>query len=349
MSNGSKQTSRTSSPDVRHLDWTSTGLTLPDLPHAAWNLIRQVPAGRVTTYGDLARGLGDDRARAARWLGELLNHHRHDADCRCYRVVRSSGEVGLFVSGDPVEKAALLRAEGIDVTSTGMVDLSKRFVEFTGERPLQELKDEQQRLSREVIEQSPSERPRTWGAVDVAYRADGTAYGVYVQVEAASLKVIGQLSLTRPAPFPYIPGYLTWRELPVMLELSRLAKEQGILGDVLFCDGNGRLHPWRAGIAVCLGVVLDHPVIGVGKSLLCGQVNVKEMADGEFRPVMENGEEIGRAIRRTTGSKPIYVSVGNRIDLQTATESAQAAMTTHRLPEPIHIADRLTKSGKRSL
>ena len=89
-------------------------LDLPDLPGALRHLLAQIPAGRVTTYGDLARALGD--VRAARWVGEALaRDHEHTADCACHRVVRSTGEVGLSIDGTTARKARRLKAEGISV------------------------------------------------------------------------------------------------------------------------------------------------------------------------------------------------------------------------------------------
>lgn len=340
-----------------------------DLTAEVLSLLRQIPSGRVTTYGDLARALGDDRTSSARWLGEFLGNSRtpHEGDgaaiwqahlhldgCPCYRVVRSNGEIGLHCSGDPLVKAKLLRNEGVTVSESGRVDLALKFDEFAGSRPLERLKQLQLSLARDCREEPLRETVRTIAAADVAYRADGIACGAYGVFDAESLELLYETTLFRPAPFPYIPGYLTWRELPVILELCEIARQAGQLGDVLLCDGNGRLHPWRAGIAVCLGVSLNHPVIGVGKSLLCGSVDRDRIQPDAPQPVVHEDEVIGQAmIRKLTSkrektAKPIYVSVGHRITLSEATAIVEHCFRSHRIPEPIFQVDAHTKRLRES-
>lgn len=320
--------------------------SLPDLPSAVLELIRQIPVGWVSTYGDLARALGDDKARAARWLGELLKDHPHSPGCHCHRVVRSTGEVGTYISGDPRHKAALLRSEGVRVSDAGIVDMSRRFTDYRSDRPLARLRLRQQQLAARVRREPLEHPPRTVGAVDVAYGADGLARGAYVQLEYPTLYVRHEFTIQHAIEFPYIPGYLTFRELPVMWTLCRQAAEQGFPADVLFVDGNGSLHPWRAGIATCLGVLLDRPVIGVGKSLLCGRVDLAEMAADEERPVTDGGELIGYAMKSMRRSRPVFVSIGNRITFPEAVAVTRSCLRGHRLPEPIHLADKLTKQAK---
>ncbi|WP_437225498.1 endonuclease V [Planctomicrobium sp. SH661] len=322
-------------------------LDLPcvDLAGQVQHLLKQIPAGRVTTYGELARALGDEKTRAARWLGEYLCHHSHLPGCNCHRVVRSTGEVGLHISGVPQTKVRLLRKEGVTVSQTGVVDLSACFRDFTSTRPLELLRNFQKSLGQQVIEAPLPFPPRAFAGVDVAYRQDGTACGAYVLLDARTLYVLDEITLTMPVSFPYIPGYLTYRELPVMLELCQQARAAGKLGDVIFCDGNGRLHPWRAGIATCLGIALDHPVLGVGKSLLCGKVR-PEGADPAAVPVCDGDEVLATAIRVSENSKPVYLSVGNRLTLEDVTRIGRSAFAKHRVPEPIYHADRLTKRSK---
>jgi deoxyribonuclease V len=337
-------------------------------------LLRQIPGGRVTTYGDLARALGDDKARSARWLGEFLQSHPHAQDCPCHRVVRATGEIGLHHTGDPRRKAALLEREGVTVSPVGKADVANRWTQFVGTRPLEQLREFQKLLVAQVREIPLSAPPGTIAGVDVAYRADGTGCGAYVLLDAATLETLAELTLTLPVEFPYIPGYLTFRELPIMLALCRQAAAQGQLADVIFCDGNGRLHPWRAGIAACLGAMLGHPVIGVGKSLLCGRIEPansqgadktkqggrvrcaahgpveRRLAPGAIQlpAIVDAGEIIGRVIQSSPHGKPYYVSVGNYVTLDEAAEIARSAARDHRLPEPIHLADRLTKRLKNS-
>jgi len=319
---------------------------LPDLRSEVLSLLRQIPRGRVTTYGDLARALGDEQARSARWLGEFLKNHPHDPDCACHRVVRATGELGFHVSGDPRQKALLLQREGVAVSCTGHVDLAHRCAEFESSRPLEQLRTIQEKIARNMRQAPLPGRPRTFAGLDVAYRDDGRACGAYVELDAQSLQVTREVTVTMQIDFPYIPGYLTFREMPVMLELCRRARDNGALADVLFVDGNGLLHPWRAGIAVCVGVLLDHPTIGIGKSLLCGTVDLQDMTAGDRRPVIDNGALVGTALKSTGRSRPVYASPGNRITIGATAELAQRTMTAHRVPEPIYWADRLTKELK---
>jgi len=316
-----------------------------DLVTEVRELLLQIPPGRVTTYGDLARGLGDDKTRSARWLGEYLHHHVHTPDCPCHRVVRSGGEVGLHVSGDPQVKASLLKREGVAVSELGKVDVTRVFTQFVSARPLEQLREFQKELRSRIQETPFRRKPRTIGAVDVAYHDDETACGAYVLLNARTLAVEHELTITMPVTFPYIPGYLTFRELPVMLAICEQARSQGILGDVLFCDGNGKLHPWRAGIAVCLGVLLDHPAIGIGKSLLCG--SIRASSDGTNAVVCDGDEVIARVMQAPDSSSTVYLSVGNRITLETACKIVQPTFAAHRVPEPIFFADRLSKRRKK--
>jgi len=317
-----------------------------DLESEVFSLVQQIPRGKVTTYGDLARALGDDSLKSVRWLGGLLHVHVHTPSCVCHRVVRSNGEVGLHVSGASHLKAELLHQEGVVVSSSGHVDLAHRFTAFRSHFPLRRLREFQTALRDRVIETALTDLPKTFGAVDVAYQADGTACGAYVLVEAKTLRVLEQLTICREVWFPYIPGYLTFRELPVMLELVQQAQTSGILGDVLFCDGNGKLHPWKSGIATCVGVLMDHPTLGVGKTLLCGNA---ENEDAEFAAevLSSTKETLGSAIRISKKSKPVYISVGHRITLEDAVRVARSTFAGHRVPEPIFLADRLTKQIKR--
>ena len=313
-----------------------------DLPAEVLQLLSQIPRGQVTTYGDLARALGDDKTRSARWLGEYLHHHSHHRDCMCHRVIRASGEIGLHVSGDPHVKMKLLAREGISVSASGKVDLSHLFTQFQSRRPLEQLRSFQKSLRQDLRQTPLTQFPETFGAVDVAYREDGTACGAYLLLDAKTLQVRQELTVKMPVSFPYIPGYLTFRELPVMLELCERARTAGLLGDVIFCDGNGQLHPWRAGIATCLGVLLDHPTLGVGKSLLCGSVRAED-ADPAVQSVYDGEEMLARVIRLSANAKPVYISVGHRITLDQASRMAQKSFAAHRVPEPIFLVDRLTK------
>ncbi len=322
---------------------------IPDLPADVRELLDQIPAGCVTTYGDLARALGDEKTRSARWIGEFLAHHDHNSACPCHRVVRSNGEIGLFVEQSSTEKRKRLRAEKIQVSQAGIVDLSSKFTAFVSLKPLERLRNFQKEIARKTSFSSLNSPPKTIAGVDVAYRDPQTACAAYVLLDATTLEVKWEKTIILPVRFPYIPGYLTFRELPVLLELCRTIREQDLLADVIFVDGNGQLHPWRAGIATCLGVLLDHPVIGVSKSLLCGKTESRSGPTSAIRLPNESGQmtDVGMAVNAPSRASPFYVSVGHRITLSHATELAMRALTKHSLPEPVFLADRLSKRAKK--
>ncbi|MEX1096517.1 MAG: endonuclease V [Planctomycetales bacterium] len=325
----------------------SIGIELPDLPAALWELVRQIPQGRVTTYGDLAEALGS--RQAARWVGEHLVDHPHDTDCPCHRVVRRTGEAGLFVTRAAGEKESLLAAEGIAIRD-GRIDLERhRFTDFVTERPLAPLVQFQERIPEQVVMQPFAGTPELVAGVDVAYSASGEACGAYVLLETATGEVVWSATVRRPAAFPYIPGFLSFREIPVHLELLAAAAAAGRLARVLFVDGNGRLHPRRSGIATHLGVLAGIPTIGLGKSLLCGSVDLAAVTVDDPQPVVDRGEIVAVAMKATPRSRPVYVSPGNLIDVADAARLARLTFHGHRLPEPVHQADRRSKEEVRRI
>lgn len=316
---------------------------LPDLESQVFSLVSQVPAGAVTTYGDLARALGDEKTSAARWIGGLLKNHQCDSKCNCHRVVRSNGELGHYVSGVVDEKRQLLVQEGVEVSEHGTVVTSGRFANFESAQPLRELKKRQLQLVDGYQRRSLERPPVTLAGVDCAYPERGRAVGAYVELDAKTLEVTYRKQIRVAVHFPYIPGYLTFRELLVLLKLIDEVQQERRLADVIFVDGNGLLHPWRTGIATCLGILIDHPTLGLGKSLLCGSVEVGKVRHDAPQKVMHNGEVIGAAITSPKETKPVFVSSGQHLSLEDALHCALRAFDGHRVPEPIFFADKLTK------
>lgn len=315
---------------------------IPDLPAALTALLQQIPRGCVTTYGDLADALGD--RTAARWVGEFLVDHRHDAGCPCHRVVLKSGQAGNYIAGEADAKLRRLAGEGVPSVG-GAVDVTTYgFTAFQSDRPLARLIDFQDELPARIRIECLQEVPEMVGAVDVAYTADGQGAAAFAVVETATGRLIRSATVRRSVNFPYLTGYLSFREIGLLLDVI---EEGGPLPPVVFVDGNGMLHPRRAGIAATLGVAIDHPTIGVGKKLLCGKVDLEGLRGGEPRAIVDRDETIGAAIRAGDASKPVFVSVGNRIDLAGAVDLAQRQFFGHRLPEVIYHADRLSKVAVR--
>jgi len=342
-------------PLAEQLDRSDTGLgrpdelagAIPDLPEALRGLLAQIPRGRVTTYGALATALGS--SSAARWVGEYLVDHPHGAACCCHRVVRATGEPGLYITRQTPDKEAILRREGVAVQN-GRVDLARHlFDDFQSSRPLAKLIDWQHHLAACARLESFGEMPAMVAGVDAAYSQSGDAVGAYALVEVATGRCVWSTVVRQAARFPYIPGFLTFRELPVLLEAIRAAEREGRGAGLIFVDGNGILHPRRSGLATCLGVLAGLPTIGVGKSLLCGSTRLEGLRAGEVREIVHNEQLVGLAMRGADGRRPVFVSPGHGVDVAAAGRMAAAAFAGHRLPEPLYHADALSRGEAKRL
>ncbi|MGQ9477277.1 MAG: endonuclease V [Candidatus Bipolaricaulia bacterium] len=323
-------------------------LEVPDLRKEILELLLQIPKGKVTTYHALAVALGDEVA--ARAVGQILAGNDQPDKYPCYKVVHSSGEVGAYSApGGMAAKVAKLRAEGVPVQDGRIVDLHEHlFTDFKSSRPLRRLRQLQEELSATISLQPLPREPKTIAGVDVAYAYDRgepqeprlRAVAAYVLLDLAG-RLIGQETVEREVTFPYIPTYLAFRELPLLLELLGRVRTAGGLADVVMVDGNGLLHPRHAGIASHLGVLLDIPTIGLTKSLLCGRVDLQGLGVREVRYVLLDGERVGAATKLTERAQPIFISPGNKLDLEGAIELTLALPSSHRVPEPIRLAHEL--------
>jgi deoxyribonuclease V len=148
----------------------------------------------------------------------------------------------------------------------------------------------------------------------------------------------------RPITFPYVPGLLSFREIPALL---RAFAKLRLAPDLIFCDGHGYAHPRRFGIASHLGVVLDCPTVGCAKSILVGVPEEPGNRAGAWAPLIEEGETIAAVLRTREGVKPVYISQGHRVSLETAIEFARAAMDGLRIPRPTREADHFVAQVKR--
>jgi deoxyribonuclease V len=325
---------------------------LPDLPHALWALLAQVPQGRVTTYGDLAGGLG---ARiAARWVGQVMLHHEHSAGCLCHRVVRADGRLGGYAAGTSDDKARRLAAEGVDIDD-GRVDLARfGFHEFHGSRPLELLRQLQQTLVEQVEIAAPAQPPELAAGVDVSYVGATRGVAAYALVEVATGELVWSTTVSADVRFPYISTFLSFRELPLLLKLVDAARAAHRLADVVLVDGSGILHQRHAGIATHLGVLTGLSTIGVTKKLLCGEVDLAALEYGAPSPIAQDGDGerpvIGSALLTTPRTRrPIFISPGHRVDVASATAVVQQLLAGRRLPEPIYWADRISRTAAREL
>jgi deoxyribonuclease V len=143
--------------------------------------------------------------------------------------------------------------------------------------------------------------------------------------------------------FPYVPGFLSFREIPALLAALGKLKQ---LPDLLFCDGQGYAHPRRMGLATHLGIVLDRPTIGCAKSILIGKHDAIGKDKGEWKPMMDGEERIGAALRTRAGVKPVYVSQGHRVSLETALQLTLSVCDGPRIPRPTRDADHYVSEVK---
>jgi len=194
----------------------------------------------------------------------------------------------------------------------------------------------QRKLRAEVI----SDRPIDLGAirlvagVDVSVKNEESQAAIVVVTYPGFLPVETVLA-RRPTPFPYIPGLLSFREGPVLEEAFDKLKAEP---DVFLFDGMGIAHPRRIGIASHMGLWLDRPTIGCGKTLLCGRYGNLPEDKGAAAPLVDKGETIGVALRTRTAKNPMFISPGHLADIPTAAELVLNCSPKYRLPEPIRLA-----------
>ncbi|WP_353932912.1 deoxyribonuclease V [Okeanomitos corallinicola TIOX110] len=198
----------------------------------------------------------------------------------------------------------------------------------------------QETLRNQVIITDQLDEPIQYVAgVDMGFLEDGKMCRAAVAVLSfPDLKVVETSLAYRPTSFPYIPGFLSFREIPAILDA--LEKIQTI-PNIILCDGQGTAHPRRFGIACHLGIIIDIPTIGVAKSWLIGNHAELPESKGSWQPLIHKNETIGAVLRTRTGVKPLYISSGHRISLTTAIDYVLRCTPKYRLPETTRIADKL--------
>ncbi len=180
---------------------------------------------------------------------------------------------------------------------------------------------------------------RLVAGIDVGFEANNTVTRAAVAVLSyPELTLVEQAIARRPTSFPYVPGLLSFREIPAVLDA--LAKIQA-RPDLLLCDGQGIAHPRRLGIACHLGILCDVPAIGVAKSRLVGEFGNLPDQRGAWVPLRDKGEIIGAVLRTRRGVRPLYISPGHRIGLTTALSYVLACTPRYRLPETTRWAHHL--------
>jgi deoxyribonuclease V len=261
---------------------------------ALHEILEQIPENRVTTPMHLALTLGDPIADRA--VIEAMN--REDL-----RVFASK------VAQHPSNQ-------------------EKVFTDFYSDTPLKRLAELQRSMAGRVVLEDHSTDLRRVAGVDAAY-SDDVAHGACVVMDR-ELNIVESQSVVTEAPFPYIPGYLAFREAPAILSAAR--DTSGF--DVLLVNGHGVAHPRGCGLATFVGLELDAPTIGVARRRLAGDVGADR---GGWSPVTLRGVVVGAEIRET-GRTPIYVSAGHLISLESSLEIVRGFRVEGGLPEPLRLA-----------
>lgn len=303
-----------------------------------YSLVKQIPRGRVATYGALARALGD--IRASRAVGRMLNLNPRPVIVPCHRVVMSDGAIGGFGLGVE-KKMEYLEGEGVFVENGTVVDFQEKYFDaFNSRHPLVALREEQTELATRVLTEDRYDSLETVMGVDVSYGEEMAYAACTVWRENEK---IGEKTVKVKVDFPYIPTYLAYRELPPILKLMEKSERP----HVIMVDGNGYLHPRNMGIASHLGAVMDIPTMGVAKSLLLGEVEGEVSARNPVSPVRHRGEIAGYAfLGSSRARKPVYVSAGHRLSHDTALKLVKG-YCKYKVPEPLRQAHELANEARR--
>ena len=213
---------------------------------------------------------------------------------------------------------------------------------FSPVQSVSEAKQIQESLRTQVMIHDQFDIPKIIAGIDVALPQRGSlTRAAVVLLTYPDLNLIETAIAAIPTQFPYIPGFLSFREIPAILKAIESLQNQP---DLIFCDGQGLAHPRRFGIACHLGVLLDKPTIGVAKSRLIGTHAAVPLEKGEWVPLWNHQERLGAVLRSRTKVKPLYISPGHRISIETAMDYVQKTLTRYRLPEPTRLADKLSKN-----
>jgi len=202
-----------------------------------------------------------------------------------------------------------------------------------------EARAEQERLRHRLVRRGTPRRVRFVAGVDCAFPGEGLiTRGAVAVLSWPGLELVEQSVVERPTDFPYVPGLLSFREVPTLLEaLDRLT----VRPDLLLCDGQGYAHPRRLGFASHLGLASGIPSIGVAKSRLIGTHRQPARKAGARAPLMDGDEVIGAVLRTRDGVAPLFVSIGHKIGLDAAVTWVLGCCRGYRLPETTRWADGL--------
>jgi len=197
----------------------------------------------------------------------------------------------------------------------------------------------QEYLRSKVIQVNTFERVDKIAGVDISLPKDSDlARAAVIVLKFPTFELLEQQTASVRVEFPYIPGLLAFREAPAILIAM---KQLTLLPDLIMVDGQGLAHPRKMGIASHLGLILNLPTIGCGKTRLCGHHESLGREAGSYTYLFDNGEVIGAAVRTKKDTNPVYVSIGHKIDLVTAVRFVLKCCQGYRLPTPIRMAHHL--------
>ncbi|MBI3894388.1 MAG: endonuclease V [Acidobacteria bacterium] len=197
----------------------------------------------------------------------------------------------------------------------------------------------QEQLSPLVVRQDRFGRLRTVAGADIGL-SEKTGYAAFILYSFPQLEEIERAWSFGELKFPYVPGLLAFREIPLLLKAFAKLRRRP---DLILADAHGWAHPRRAGMACHLGIALDIPTIGCAKSVLIGNYEMPAPARGSASPLLDGKEKIGVALRTRTGVRPVFVSIGHRISLRTAARLVLACCDGYRIPKPQRQADQWVK------
>ncbi len=191
-------------------------------------------------------------------------------------------------------------------------------------------------MQQRVIIQKPDFELKLIAGCDSSFIGEDTILSVFVLLTYPALEVVEKVWHHGPVELPYIPGFLAFREAPNLLKAYEKLQQKP---DLIMVDGHGISHPRRLGIATHLGLHLNKPTMGVAKKVLVGKYTEPAPAKGSITPLIYKDELIANVIRTKDKVKPVFVSPGHLMDLESATEIAMACSIKHKLPEPTRLAD----------
>ncbi len=300
-----------------------------------YSLVSQIPEGRLTTYGELAKALGDKIA--ARAVGTMLNQNPRPEEVPCHRVVTYDGKIGGYDKGVE-KKKELLKDEGIEIKDEKIKDFQNvLFKDFDSAHPLRTLRKIQKDFKDKVVLENLNDDFKYVAGVDVSYYNLKAYPALSLWSRNTEEKTYSSF---REVTFPYIPTYLAFREIPPILDVLDKCK---IEPDVIMVDGNGILHPNKTGLATHLGLETDIPTIGVAKSKLCGTLMNKVDRKNRVSSIHIDEELVGYAVLEgSRATNPIYVSSGYGISIEKSLEIVRDHCT-YKVPDPIRSAHMVAK------